>query len=692
MRPLDPADPRSVGPYRLLGRLGAGGMGEVFLGRGPGGRLTAVKLIHASLAADPEFRRRFRREVDAARRVSAEWTAPVLESDTDSKVPWVATGYLPGPSLHQVVDRFGPLPEETVWSLAHGLARALTDIHAAGLVHRDLKPSNVLVTLDGPRVIDFGIARAADASMVTRTGSLVGSPGYMPPEQIRDEALSGAADVFALGVVLGFAATGEAPFSGGGAPVHTVLYRVVHEEPELGPEDGPLSGALRELVARCLVKDPEQRPSVAEVVEATAERGRAAVDAESGLWLPATLTSLLGREAAGLLALDGPSATTVDPAPATPPPPAAPPAVDRENRPTPPPDAPTVTAFGDSPSAPGGGRRRTPLIVATAAAAAVLAAALGWTLNRTSDDGADAGGSPSEDPVVSDPARDPDDGSDDGSANGSGGDGDGGAGDSEAPLHHLLPASVQESGVITVRTGGEYPPFFSPTDDDAYTGIEPDLAAAAGELLGVEFEYRTMNGDILQQMSTELSGGMNIEDIGWGAFMVDRDVAPAVNLDLVGHLREGWVLVVPEGGPDTLGELCGATFASWHTFFLEERLGGWSEEAGCASPPETSDQYYVEEALDAVASGQADAALMLQGAAMALDEEIGAAGLAVGEPFELFDRAIAVSSGQPEIRDALVEALSTLVEDGTYAEILADWDAAELAVEEIAVDPFVFAD
>ncbi|MDX3419019.1 serine/threonine-protein kinase, partial [Streptomyces sp. MD20-1-1] len=179
MRPLDTDEPRVVGPYRLLGRLGSGGMGRVYLGRSAGGRTVAVKIVHPHFALDEEFRARFRREVDAARRVGGAWTAPVLDADPDARVPWVATAYAAGPSLTVAVTELGPLPEHTVRTLGAGLAEALAAVHGLGLVHRDVKPSNVLLTLDGPLLIDFGIARATDGTAsLTSTGVSIGSPGY----------------------------------------------------------------------------------------------------------------------------------------------------------------------------------------------------------------------------------------------------------------------------------------------------------------------------------------------------------------------------------------------------------------------------------------------------------------------------------------------------------------------------------
>lgn len=199
---LIPGDPERIGRYRLLGRLGEGGMGRVYLARSDRGRTVAVKTVREELARMPDFRRRFSQEVKAAQRVGGEWTAPVLDADTEASTPWVATGYVAGPSLAEVVDRqYGPLPPSTLRVLAAGLVRALQAIHAAGLVHRDLKPSNVLVTIDGPRVIDFGIARALDVSTqsaegLTAAGAVVGSPGFMSPEQVRGEKVSYASDVF----------------------------------------------------------------------------------------------------------------------------------------------------------------------------------------------------------------------------------------------------------------------------------------------------------------------------------------------------------------------------------------------------------------------------------------------------------------------------------------------------------------
>ncbi|OKK05863.1 serine/threonine protein kinase [Streptomyces sp. CB03234] len=314
MQPLEVGDPGVIGPYRLLGRLGAGGMGRVYLARSEGGRTVAVKVVHPHFALDEEFRARFRREVESARRVGGDgvsparggsrawgWTAPVLDADPDAPVPWVATGYVSGPPLAQAVTEHGPLPEHTVRALGAGLAEALAAVHALGLVHRDVKPSNVLLALDGPRLIDFGIARATDGTAsLTSTGVSVGSPGYMAPEQILGKGVSGAADVFSLGAVLAYAATGAAPFPGGSSAA--LLYKVVHEEPELG---GALTGELRDLVAACLAKDPAARPAPAELAGRLAPGGAAAL--VSGGWLPGPLVERVSRDAVRLLDLEPPA-------------------------------------------------------------------------------------------------------------------------------------------------------------------------------------------------------------------------------------------------------------------------------------------------------------------------------------------------------------------------------------------------
>ncbi|GAA1932604.1 hypothetical protein GCM10009837_67960 [Streptomyces durmitorensis] len=296
MDPLIAEDPAHIGPYRLIARLGAGGMGRVYLARSEDGRTVAVKVIQAELAQQREFRARFAREVEAARKVGGKWTAPVLDEDTEARSPWVATGYVPGPDLHTVVaEQHGPLPEFSVCALASGLAHALTDIHTAGLIHRDLKPSNVLITIDGPRVIDFGIARALETlaeGAMTRTGAVIGSPGFMSPEQVRGQRLTPASDIFCLGSVLAYAATGRSPFGTTDSGLHALMFRVATEAPDLSGMPEPLLDLARE----CLQKEPGARPTLQDVM------ARTATDPDEP-WLPERVLSQLGRQSAQLLDL-----------------------------------------------------------------------------------------------------------------------------------------------------------------------------------------------------------------------------------------------------------------------------------------------------------------------------------------------------------------------------------------------------
>ncbi|MFI9080117.1 serine/threonine-protein kinase [Streptomyces sioyaensis] len=305
MAPLKDRDPQRIGAYRLIGRLGEGGMGQVFLARSDRGRTVAVKLVRAELADQEQFRARFRQEVRAASRVGREWTAPVLDADTEAETPWVATGYIAGPSLQQAVAGGAPLPERTVRILASGLALALESIHASGIIHRDLKPSNVLLTIDGPRVIDFGIARALDVvtgNSLTRTGEAVGSPGFMSPEQIRGTSLTPASDVFCLGSVLMYAATGRQPFGTPDSGVHAVMYRIAQEEPDLSA----LPGGLHDLIAGCLAKDPGQRPTPAQLLAQAEGDGEDDRGADDEPWLPGALIARLGRHAVELLEAENP--------------------------------------------------------------------------------------------------------------------------------------------------------------------------------------------------------------------------------------------------------------------------------------------------------------------------------------------------------------------------------------------------
>jgi serine/threonine protein kinase len=254
-------DPEMIGPYVVLGRLGAGSMGQVYLGRSPAGRLVAIKTIRVELAEEAGFRTHFAQEVAAARKVSGVFTAAVVEADPEADLPWLATAYVPVPSLSRMVHACGPLPVRTVRWLAAGCAEALVSIHGAGLVHQDLKPSNVLVTADGPMVIDFGVARAAERMELSVSRGAVGTPAYMAPEQARDpHQASVASDVYSLGATLLFAATGHAPYQG--ASVLDVLARLATEEPDLSG----LPAELASLVTACLDRVPRDRPTSSAVL------------------------------------------------------------------------------------------------------------------------------------------------------------------------------------------------------------------------------------------------------------------------------------------------------------------------------------------------------------------------------------------------------------------------------------------
>ncbi|MET8439254.1 protein kinase [Streptomyces sp900116325] len=293
-----------------MGRLGDGGMGRVYLGRSPGGRAVAVKVIHPHFASDREFQRRFAREVEAARRVSGVFTAPVVDADPQGSPPWLATAYIPGVSLHDAVACHGALPTASVLGFGAGVVEALEAIHGAGLVHRDLKPSNVLLASDGPRVIDFGIALASEASALTRTGTTMGSPSFMSPEQISgDRPVGPASDVFSLGSMMVFAATGEGPFGSGA--VHSLMFRIVHQEAAMDR----VPAELRDILSRCLRKEPDERPSVNDLLtdlttRLTVSPEAATIALHHRGWLPDTLArTILGRIGADL-ALSDPFAET----------------------------------------------------------------------------------------------------------------------------------------------------------------------------------------------------------------------------------------------------------------------------------------------------------------------------------------------------------------------------------------------
>lgn len=309
MEGLRAGDPLRAGQYRLVGRLGGGGMGQVFLGRSPGGRLVAVKVIRAELAESADFRARFGREVAVARQVSGVFTALVVDADTEGPMPWLATAYVSGPSLTEAVTAHGPLPAGTVLALAGGLVEGLADVHAAGIVHRDLKPSNVLLAHDGPRLIDFGISRAVESSALTHTGQIVGSPGFMSPEQAEGVDVGPASDIFSLGAVLVYAATGVGPFGTGSTAA--LVYRVVHGQPELDR----VPALIRPLTQHCLAKDPAQRPAPEQILAWLAD---VQPDADPIHWLPSAILQDFAEPAPAGDRSPGPGAIQAGSAPSGP--------------------------------------------------------------------------------------------------------------------------------------------------------------------------------------------------------------------------------------------------------------------------------------------------------------------------------------------------------------------------------------
>lgn len=307
MKPLRPEDPEQLGPYRLVARLGAGGMGRVYLGTSSDGRTVAVKVIRPEMAEDKNFRIRFRREVAAAAAVGGVYTAPVVDAAPDDETPWLATDHVPGPTLAEAVAEHGALPVETVLALGAGIAEALIAVHAEGLVHRDLKPSNVLLAADGPRVIDFGIVRARDGYELTGSGALFGSLDYMCPEQATGDPMGPEGDVFCLGSVLAFAASGHAPFSGAAAAA--LLYQVVHGSPDLTLVPEPLD----KIISLCHAKDPALRITPDRLSAACAPGGAEQVLTQG--WLPAPVAAMVAERRAAVTDLDQ-LARALTPAPA----------------------------------------------------------------------------------------------------------------------------------------------------------------------------------------------------------------------------------------------------------------------------------------------------------------------------------------------------------------------------------------
>ncbi|MFD8081390.1 protein kinase [Kitasatospora sp. NPDC059722] len=454
-------DPREVGGYRLYARLGAGGMGRVYLSYTPGGRPVALKVVRPELAEDPEFRARFAQEVASAQRIHGLYTAQVVDAGVEAATPWLATTYVPGPSLQQVVQRFGPLPERTVLLLVAGIAEALQAIHASGVVHRDLKPGNVLIAPDGPRVIDFGIARAADAGALTGTGLRIGSPAYMAPEQAMGRTATPATDVHALGALAVHVAGGTPPFGDG--PDLAALYRTVHEEPDLGR----VPPGLRELLGRCLAKRPEDRPTTAEVIAAA--RSHPAVGGHLTFgedWLPHPVAGQITRHAdlprvpaeapTALVPRAGVHAAETVRGPATPPNPTAVAMPVPSPAPAPAP-APVVTLESRGRARAKGGRKRA---LGRTALTATVALAVGAAGMLYLLDIPDTEAAPAEPPVAGAPSTPP------------------------APLPSVAPTSVAPT---PAPTGAASSTSAAPTGyTAAYRGVELTSADS-----GYEFDLAT---------------------------------------------------------------------------------------------------------------------------------------------------------------------------------------------------------
>ncbi|HET9081438.1 MAG TPA: protein kinase [Trebonia sp.] len=292
MEPLSANDPRIIGGFRLHARLGAGGMGQVYLGFSPAGRAVAIKVIHPQFTSDQEFLRRFSNEVAAASAVGGLYTAPVVDYDLNSASPWLATAYVPGPTLATFIGKHGPLPEAALWRLAAGLAEALRAVHAKGLIHRDLKPANVLLADNGPHVIDFGISRAASSmTQLTSAGMAIGTPGYMSPEQAQGQPVGPPSDLFSLGCVLAYAAAGTPPFHGGNPA--SILYRIVATEPDLTViPPGP-----RQVVQACLKKNPADRPASGQLIAMINQLGPVTPASLGSFW-PGTVARAIAAEQA----------------------------------------------------------------------------------------------------------------------------------------------------------------------------------------------------------------------------------------------------------------------------------------------------------------------------------------------------------------------------------------------------------
>nr|WP_237550490.1 bifunctional serine/threonine-protein kinase/transporter substrate-binding domain-containing protein [Streptomyces sp. SID8354] len=659
-------DPRRIGPFRIIGLLGGGGMGRVYLGRAGDGRTVAVKTARSELADDPGFRKRFAREVAAAGRVGGPFVAPVVDAAPQDDVPWMATEYVPGVPLSSAVHDLGPLAERTVWLLAAGLLQALSAVHAHGLVHRDLKPSNILLTATGPRVIDFGIAHSAADTALTATGTALGTPGFMAPEQLvmTGPDITGAADVFALGGVIVYAATGDGPY--GNAEPQVLMYRTVHEQPQVGQ----VPRKLGELAASCLEKDPARRPALPELV------ARVGAPGPYDDWLPASLAGQLHRLSAQLgdprtlgTSPSGPPAaqptgatagigalpTRTMAEPPKPPPPAAPPQDSSRTGPTP-------GTYG--PPAPPGPSRRRVLAALSLAGVAAGGGALAWTLWPE-------GGKPGTGGVGATGAT-------------------GGTGGAAKPSGRL-PQAIADKGILTVGSDITYAPmeFLS---DGKPAGLDVDLANALGRELGVRCTFQNATFDSLfagldqGRFDLVISAMVDTKDREGGQASGTKTGG---GVDLIDYFQAGLSLVVRKGNPDRLGKLedvSGKPVAVQRGSAAE----GYLDELSRRLPAKPTLRKFdsTAEVYDDVAQRRSLACLddFPVAAYTAATQAGGGTFQLVGGQIDSVPYGIAVAKADTALRDAVREALDGLIRTGAYAKILQRWYLQDGAVERAVVN------
>ncbi|MFG2137822.1 bifunctional serine/threonine-protein kinase/transporter substrate-binding domain-containing protein [Streptomyces sp. NPDC048650] len=669
MRPLAKDDPRQIGPFRIIGLLGGGGMGRVYLGRAADGRTVAVKTARSELADDRRFRTRFAREVAAAQRVGGPFVAPVVDAAPHDDVPWMATDYVPGVSLTDAVHDCGPLPEHVVRPLTAGLLHALTAVHAHGLVHRDLKPSNILLTAGGPRVIDFGIAHSAEDTALTATGTALGTPGFMAPEQLvmTGPEVTGAADVFALGAVIVFAATGGGPY--GNAEPQILMYRTVHEEPRFDE----LPVLLAELAADCLVKEPARRPTLPALM------ARVGAPGPYGDWLPEPVAVRLRRLSVQLgdprsqdafaprPSADGSAEVAFDRLPTS----------TVAGLPAPPPAAPAQGWYGPSPAAPRPGPSRRRVLAALSAAGVVAGGgALAWTLWPDGGDGTGGGTNSGAGPG--------------GTGKPSGSSTPGGTPSTGVPSDRL-PKEIRDKGIVTVGSDVTYPPMEF-VKDGSPAGVDVDLAHALGRELGVRVEFANAAFDALlpglDAGRFDLVMSAMADTKGRQEGRVDGTKTGS-GVDMIDYFSAGLALVVRRGDPEGIkrpGDLSGRTVAVQRGSFAR----GYLDELNGKLPAKVKLREFDSsaEVYDDVVENRSAACLDdFPVAAHTAATRAGGDALELGGgQLDPLPYGIAVARARTALRDAVREALDRLITSGEYAKILKRWHVGACAVRRAAVN------